>query len=59
MGTKWKKKLRAWRKSNRLLQKQAADKLGVNVRTYQGWEEGKGGPCEAAMAEYERRMNPP
>lgn len=45
--------LRKWRKALGLTQKQAADRLGVSVRTYEGWEQGKGpsnpGPVKKLM----------
>lgn len=49
--------LRRWRIGLGLVQKQAADKLSVSVRTYQGWEAGKSQPNKFARAELERLMN--
>jgi len=57
MGELLKKKLKKWRKERGLVQKQAADILGANIRTYQGWEEGRGTPSSMALAELERRMS--
>jgi DNA-binding XRE family transcriptional regulator len=56
MGDLLKKKLKAWRKKNRMVQKQAADVLGVNLRTYQGWEEGRGGNNPLSVQALELRM---
>ena len=56
MDKTFKKKIRAWRKSRGLVQKQAADVLDVSVRTYQGWEYGKTSPNKLALAELLRRM---
>ena len=46
--------LRAWRK--KLYQKEAADILQVNIRSYQAWEEGRREPTELAKIEVYRRM---
>jgi len=42
----FKVKLRAWRLGKKLRQKEAADVLGVNLKTYQGWEYGFFTPSE-------------
>ncbi len=34
-------RMKAWRKRLDITQAQAADVLGVSVRTYQGWEAGR------------------
>lgn len=36
--------LKAWRKAYGLTQKEAADRLGANLRTYQNWEAGVNTP---------------
>jgi DNA-binding transcriptional regulator YiaG len=44
--------LKAWRKSQKIIQKEAAEILGVSVRTYQGWECGTFHPariCEGCV----------
>ena len=56
MGESLKKKLKKWRKKRGLIQKQAADILGVNLRTLQGWEEGRPEPSPLALSELTRRM---
>jgi len=48
------KRLKKWR--GKLLHKEAADKLGVPVWTYRGWEYGRRTPSKLAMAELERRI---
>lgn len=58
MTLTWKIILKSWRTKAGLLQKEAAEKLGVSVRTYQGWEEGKSTPNRFARVELERRMKP-
>ena len=40
--------LRDWRKKNGFYVKEAADKIGVPVETYRGWEKGKHLPTTAA-----------
>lgn len=40
-------RLKAWRKCRRLTQRQAAEKLGANARTLQGWEQGAHEPTAA------------
>lgn len=40
----------------RLVQKEAANALGVSKRTYEGWEYGRTCPKPLAMAELKRRM---
>jgi hypothetical protein len=47
------KALKAWR--GKRLQKQAADILQVNLRTYEGWENGRN-PSRYAIKEIQRRM---
>ena len=47
------KSLKQWR-GNRL-QKEAADLLDVNLRTYEGWENGRN-PGRYAVNEIKRRM---
>lgn len=59
MGKSLKQRLKRWRKERGLVQKQAADILGVNLRTLQGWEEGKPEPKALALAELERRLSQP
>lgn len=49
-------KLREWRKVANLLQKEAAEVLGVSVRTYQAWEERGRTPNSIMQCELERRM---
>ena len=56
MEKEFKKELRAWRKSRGFVQKEAADFLKVNKRTYEGWEYGRTCPLPLAMAELKRRM---
>jgi len=56
MKTAFGKKLRKWRRAAGLIQKDAAERLAVNVRTYQGWEEGKTTPNPLSLAELDRRM---
>jgi DNA-binding XRE family transcriptional regulator len=46
-----------WRRRVGLVQKEAADLLGVSLRTYQGWESGRYEPFYLAKIEIERRMN--
>jgi DNA-binding transcriptional regulator YiaG len=50
------KTLRDWRNGLELFQKEAADKLGVNLRSYQAWEVGEHYPNQFAMSEILRRM---
>lgn len=40
--------LRSWRASHAWTQAQAADALGVDLRTYQDWEQGRRNPAHAA-----------
>jgi len=54
--TNFSKLLRRWRTDSDMLQKEAATKLGVSVRTYQSWEESRTTPHSIAIAEIERRM---
>jgi transcriptional regulator with XRE-family HTH domain len=50
-------RLRAWRKSKKWLQKQAADALKVSLDTYRAWEYNNGSPHESpSMAEIQQRM---
>lgn len=56
MANSFAQRLRKWRKFKGLVQKQAAEVLKVNLRTYQNWEEGRWEPQELALAELERRM---
>lgn len=56
MGKSFSKRLKKWRIVRGMLQKQAASVLGVNTRTFQGWEEGRSEPKALAMAELLRRM---
>lgn len=56
MSKSLKKRLKQWRKKRGLVQKQAADILGVNLRTYEGWEQGRPAPEPMALAELERRL---
>lgn len=49
--------LREWRMSRGLFQKEAADILGVNKRTYEAWEYGRTCPKGLAIAELKRRMS--
>lgn len=57
MAEKFGNRLRKWRKKLKLLQKNAADVLGVSVRTYQNWEENANEPTALALAEITRRMD--
>ena len=57
MGTEFKQQLQAWRKKTNILQKQAADILGVPVRTYQAWETGVHEPGALAKVVINERMN--
>jgi transcriptional regulator with XRE-family HTH domain len=59
MSKSLKKRLKQWRKQRGLVQKQAADILGVNLRTYEGWEQGRPGPEPMKLAELERRLSQP
>jgi len=43
------KQLKAWRKKLRLTQPAAATELGVSVRTYQEWEQGRMAPRGIAL----------
>ena len=47
-------KLKEWR--GELTQKEAAQLLGVSIRTLQCWEQDQHAPGALAMAEIERRM---
>jgi hypothetical protein len=47
------KSLKQWR--GKRLQKEAADLLQVNLRTYEGWESGRN-PSRYAINEIQRRM---
>jgi transcriptional regulator with XRE-family HTH domain len=40
----WPEVLKAWRERRGITQKEAADRLGVAMRTYQGWEGGEQNP---------------
>lgn len=57
MGEEFKIAVKTWRKKANLVQKQAADVLGVSLRTYQGWEMGSHEPLPMAMMELKRRMD--
>ena len=35
-----------WRKKSQLIQKEAADKLGIPFETFRNWEYGKNEPCK-------------
>lgn len=48
--------VRAWRKRNRLVQKEAADVLNVKMRSYQNWEQGSHVPLAIAQETIRRRM---
>ena len=48
--------LKNWRRRNHLVQKEAANNLGVSLRTYQGWEAGRGGKNPLVISELERRI---
>lgn len=52
----WAGKLRAWQKRCDLIQKEAADKLGVKFESYRDWCDGDGEPSKFARIEIERRM---
>lgn len=54
MSELFKDRLRKWR--GRLLQKEAADVLGVPVATLRKWEYGKRTPKSLTLCEVERRM---
>lgn len=49
-------RLRDWRTKGSILQKNAADVLGVSIRTYQAWESSARTPNEIMQAELFRRM---
>lgn len=50
-------KLRAWRKANDWLAKEAADFLGVPIDTYRAWEKGPSKPHETpSRHELEEKM---
>jgi len=53
---KFKTELKKWRRSKRFLQKQAAEFLEVNIRTYEGWETGHSVPHALSISEIKRRM---
>jgi transcriptional regulator with XRE-family HTH domain len=40
-GPTWPEVLKAWRARRGITQKQAAEELGVGMRTYQKWENGE------------------
>jgi transcriptional regulator with XRE-family HTH domain len=40
----WPEVLKAWRERRGITQKEAAERIGVNIRTYQRWEEGTARP---------------
>lgn len=52
----WAFRLRDWRKLLNVIQSEAAEKLGVKLRTFQGWESGRGTPHPLAQSELIRRM---
>jgi DNA-binding transcriptional regulator YiaG len=56
MGDEFKQQLKAWRSKTNILQKQAADILGVPVRTYQAWETGLHEPGALAKVVINERM---
>jgi DNA-binding transcriptional regulator YiaG len=43
-------RLKAWRKAKDLTQETAATKLGVNVDTLRGWEQGRHAPRGLALS---------
>lgn len=49
--------VKAWRKRADLVQKQAADVLGVKLRSYQNWEQGSHVPLPIAQETLRRRMD--
>jgi DNA-binding transcriptional regulator YiaG len=49
-------KVKTWRKSLNLRQKEAAFSLDVPCGTFRSWEKGKRQPSKYAMPEIERRM---
>lgn len=49
--------LKSWRRSKKILQKQAAEFLQVKLGTLRSWEEGKRTPSKLALAEIKRRMD--
>lgn len=49
------KTLRKWRGAR--LQKEAAEALDVNIKTYQAWEYGVNKPHKLTLVEITRRMN--
>lgn len=55
MPDRFKDKLVRWR--GRLMQKEAADLLGVPLATLRKWEYGKRTPKAITLCEIERRMN--
>lgn len=46
--------LRRWR--GKRLQKEAAELLGIGLRTYHSWEQGRRKPTAPSMQEIKRRM---
>lgn len=48
--------LRSWRATNGYSQAQAAEKLGISVRTWQQWEQGKRRPRGLALLALERAL---
>jgi len=50
--------LKKWRKDNNLMQKNAADRLGVLLRTYQRWEAGTK-PAKTCQKCIEQKMELP
>ena len=53
--TSFSKILRKWR--GKRLQKEGAEALGVNIKTFQAWEYGVNKPHKLTMAEVVRRMD--
>ena len=53
---KFSTEIKKWRKSRKLLLKQAADALGVCLNTYESWEYGYRFPKEMSKPEIRRRM---
>lgn len=56
MASLLKDRLFALRKSKKLIQKEMAGRLGVELTTYRSWEKGKRTPKKLALAELERRV---
>lgn len=56
LHTRLKDELLRWRKDEELLQKEAADILGVSISTLRKWEYGVQTPSKLALATIEARI---